>query len=151
MQAQVLTQLIHPLIMFILFGYFLYTGYLGWQTRRTRTAQGDAKKQLIQGRYNSRHHLFGSIALAVMVVASIGGIASTYFSYGELTVDAHLIVGLSMTGLIAIAAALTPWMQKGNTFARNVHVGINLTLTGCFGWQAITGIGIIQQILFPTA
>jgi hypothetical protein len=25
-----------------------------------------------------------------MVVGSIGGIASTYFSYGELTVDAHL-------------------------------------------------------------
>jgi hypothetical protein len=32
----------------------------------------------------------------------------SYFSYSELTVDAHLVVGLSMTVMIAIAAALTP-------------------------------------------
>jgi hypothetical protein len=148
---EVLTQLIHPVIMLVLFCYFLYTGYLGWQTRRTRTAQGETKKQLIQGRYNSRHHTLGAIALAITVVGSIGGMASTYFSYSELTVDAHLIVGLSMTVMIAIAAALTPWMQKGNILARNVHIGINLTLTLLFGWQTITGFGIVQQILFPTA
>jgi hypothetical protein len=146
---QVLTQLIHPIIMLGLFGYFIYAGYLGWQARRTRTAQGEEKKQLISGRYASRHYNLGAIALAVMVVGAIGGIASTYFSYGELTVDAHLIVGLVMTGAIAISAALAPLMQKGNIWARNFHIGINVTLTLFFGWQTITGLGIVREILFP--
>jgi Protein of unknown function (DUF4079) len=147
---QILTQLIHPAIMLILFAYFLYTGYLGWQTRRTRTAQGELKKQLIRDRYHSRHYALGAIVLGIMVVGSIGGIASTYFSYGELTVDAHLIVGLVMTALIAISASLSPFMQKGNAFARNCHIGINVSLTLFFGWQTVTGLGIVQQILFPT-
>jgi Protein of unknown function (DUF4079) len=84
-----------------------------------------------------------------MVIGLIGGIASTYFSYGELTVDAHLIVGLGMTAAISITADLTPFMQKGNHLARNLHIGINIVLMMFFGWQAITGFGIIQQILFP--
>jgi hypothetical protein len=148
---EILTQFIHPTIMLVLFGYFLYAGYLGWQTRRTRTATGDIKKELIQGRYSSRHYNLGAIALAIMVLGSIGGIASTYFSYGELTVDAHLIVGLTMTGAIAIAASLVPFMQKGNAIARNVHIGINITLTLLFAWQTVTGFGIVLQILFPPA
>jgi hypothetical protein len=147
---QILTQLIHPVIMLGLFGYFLYAGYLGWQSRRTRTAQGEEKKQLISGRYANRHYNLGAIALAVMVIGSLGGIASTYFSYGELTVDAHLIIGLGMTGAIAISAALAPFMQKGNVLARNLHIGINATLTILFGWQTITGLAIVQQIIFPT-
>jgi uncharacterized membrane protein len=147
---QVLTQLIHPIIMLTLFGYFLYAGYLGWQARRTRNAQGEAKKQLISGRYAHRHHNLGSIALAVMVIGSLGGITSTYVSYGELTVDAHLIVGLVMTAAIAISAALAPFMQKGNALARNFHIGINITLTIFFGWQTITGLGIVREILFGT-
>jgi uncharacterized membrane protein len=73
-----------------------------------------------------------------------------YFSYGELTVDAHLIIGLGMTGAIAISAALAPFMQKGNVLARNLHIGINATLTILFGWQTITGLAIVQQIIFPT-
>jgi hypothetical protein len=147
---QLFSQLIHPVMMLGLFGYFLYAGYLGWQARRTRTAKGETKKQLLQGRYQNRHHSLGAIALAVMVLGSIGGIASTYFSYGELTVDAHLIVGLMMTAIIAISAALVPFMQKGNTVARNFHIGINVMLTLFFGWQTVTGLGIVQQILFPT-
>jgi ATP-dependent protease Clp ATPase subunit len=30
-----------------------------------------------------------------------------------------------MTGAIAIAASLTPYMQKGNVWARNTHIAIN--------------------------
>jgi hypothetical protein len=71
-----------------------------------------------------------------MVLGSIGGMASTYFSYGELTVDAHLIVGLTMTAIIAISAALVPFMQKGNT------------VVGCqvgFGWEKPRCAGLLTQ------
>jgi Protein of unknown function (DUF4079) len=146
---ELLIQLIHPIVMLGLLGYFLYTGYLGWQIRRTRTAVGETKKTLIKGRYQNRHHNLGAIALSVMVLGSLGGIAVTYIGYGELTVDAHLLVGLGMTGLIAISASLTPYMQKGNIWARNLHIGANAGLLALFGWQTVTGFGIVQEILSP--
>jgi hypothetical protein len=84
-----------------------------------------------------------------MILGSIGGMASTYLSYSELTVDAHLLVGLGMTSAIAIAASLTPYMQKGNVWARNTHIAINISLLTLFGWQVVTGFGIILHILNP--
>jgi Protein of unknown function (DUF4079) len=143
------SQFIHPLIMLLLFGYFIYIAYLGWQIRRTRSTSDELKKQLIQKRYNIRHHQLGAIALSVMIIGSLGGMASTYLSYGELTVDAHLLVGLGMTGAIAIAASLTPYMQKGHIWAKNTHIAINISLLTFFGWQTVTGFGIILQILNP--
>ena len=40
--------------MWIVFGSCLYAMYLGFQIRKTRTATGEEKKKLIQGKYNDR-------------------------------------------------------------------------------------------------
>ena len=66
---------------------------------------------------------------------------------GKLFVGPHLIVGLAMTSIIAIAAALSPLMQKGNDFARYTHIVLNIVLVGLFGWQAVTGMDIVQRII----
>ena len=133
--------------MWILLALSLYAGYLGWQIRRTRTATGETKKQLIQGKYNQRHFQFGSIVLALMVLGSIGGIAATYINNGKLFVGPHLLAGLGMTGLIAISASLSPYMQKGHDWARYSHIGINLVIVGLFGWQALSGVEILGRII----
>ncbi len=138
---------IHPPLMWILLALSLYAGYLGWQIRRTRTATGDEKKQLIQGKYNQRHFQFGSIVLALMVLGSIGGIAATYINNGKLFVGPHLLAGLGMTGLIAVSASLSPYMQKGHDWARYSHIGINLVIVGLFGWQALSGVEILGRII----
>jgi uncharacterized membrane protein len=52
-----------------------------------------------------------------------------------------------MTGLIATAAALVPLMQKGNELARYAHIFLNVTILGLFGWQAVTGMEIVQKII----
>jgi uncharacterized membrane protein len=52
-----------------------------------------------------------------------------------------------MTSIIAIAAALSPLMQKGNEIARYTHIVLNIVLVGLFGWQAVTGMDIVQQII----
>ncbi|MBD2255430.1 DUF4079 domain-containing protein [Nostoc parmelioides FACHB-3921] len=142
-------QLIHPSVMLGFFTYFLYTGYLGWQVRQTRNAEGERKKELVKARFNSRHHNLGAIALSIMILGALGGMGVTYWFYKKLYVDAHLLVGLAMTGMIAITASLTPYMQKGHIWARNLHIALNAGLVGFFGWQAVTGFGIVQQILFP--
>lgn len=138
---------IHPTIMWILLAIAVYAMYLGFQVRRTRSAEGDAKKALVKGKFNIKHHQVGSLLLALMVLGTIGGMAVTYINNGKLFFGPHLLVGLAMTGLIATSAALTPLMQKGQDWARYTHIALNVSLVGLFGWQAVTGMQIVQKIL----
>lgn len=138
---------VHPIIMWTLLGVTIYALYLGVQIRRTRNAEGDAKKALIKGKFNIRHHQIGSALLAFMVLGSVGGMAVTYINNGKLFFGPHLLAGLGMTAMIAVSASLVPFMQKGNDAARYTHITLNIALVGLFGWQAVTGTQIVQRIL----
>jgi MFS family permease len=138
---------VHPPLMWILLGMCIYAMYLGLQIRRTRSATPDVRKELIKGKYNDRHHKIGSIILALMVLGSIGGITVTYINNGKLFVGPHLLAGLGMTALIALSASLTPYMQRGKEWARVGHIAINVSIVGLFGWQAISGLEILQRII----
>lgn len=144
---KVWSQFFHPVLMWVIFIAMGYALYLGMKVRKTRSAQGEEKKELIKGKYNVKHFQLGSVLLALMVMGSIGGMAITYINSGKLFVNPHLIVGLSMTGLIALSAALSPFMQKGNDWARYTHIFLNVGLLGLFGWQAVTGMDIVQRII----
>ncbi|MBE9143087.1 DUF4079 domain-containing protein [Planktothrix mougeotii] len=137
----------HPLLMWILLGLSVYAMYLGVQIRRTREAQGDTKKELIKGKFNLKHHQIGSLLLALMVLGTIGGMGVTYINNGKLFVGPHLLAGLGMTGMIAISASLTPYMQKGADWARVSHIALNTLILGLFAWQAVTGMEIVQKII----
>lgn len=138
---------LHPSLMWILLGVSIYALYLGMQVRRTRTAEGELKKELIKGRYNVRHYQIGSLLLALMILGSIGGMGITYINNGKLFVGPHLLAGLGMTGMIAVSASLSPFMQKGQNWARYSHIVLNALLLALFSWQAISGVQIIQNIL----
>lgn len=145
--VKVWSQFFHPVLMWVVLGLTLYAAYLGFQWRRARTAEGDVKKELLKGRFNLRHYQIGSIVLALMVLGTIGAMAVTYINNGKLFVGSHLLAGLGMTGLIATSASLSPYMQKGNDWARNAHIGLNLILVGLFVWQAATGVQIVLRII----
>ncbi len=137
----------HPILMWVLLGITVYALYSGFQWRRTRNADKDTRKELIVKDFRTKHYQTGSILLALMVVGTVGGMGVTYINNGKLFVGPHLLVGLSMTALIAIAASLVPFMQKGNEFARYTHIGLNVTLLGLFGWQAVSGMDIVLRII----
>lgn len=137
----------HPVLMFILLALSVYALYLGIQIRRTRSAEGEVKKELIKGKFNLRHHQVGSALLAFMILGTLGGMAVTYINNSKLFVGPHLLAGLGMTGMIAVSASLTPWMQKGFDWARYTHIALNVTLLALFTWQALTGIEILQRII----
>ena len=138
---------VHPPLMWVLLGMCIYAMYLGVQIRRTRSATPEVRKELIKGKYNDRHHKIGAIILALMVLGSISAITVTYINNGKLFVGPHLLAGLGMTVLIALSASLTPYMQKGKEWARYGHIGINVTIVGLFGWQALSGLEILQRII----
>jgi hypothetical protein len=146
-QIKTWSQFGHPLLMWILLGLSVYALYSGFQWRRTRKADKETKKELIKKNFNTRHFQAGSILLALMVLGTIGGMTVTYINNGKLFVSPHLIVGLIMTGMIAVTTSLVPLMQKGNEFARYTHITLNIVLLGLFGWQAVSGMDIVQRIL----
>jgi hypothetical protein len=145
--VKVWSQFIHPVLMWVLLAISFYALYLGLQIRRTRSAEGELKKELIKGKFNVKHHQMGSLLLALMVTVAIVGMGVTYINNGKLFVGPHLLAGLGMMALIAIGASLTPLMQKGSDWARNTHIFLNIVLLGLFGWQAVSGVEILQRII----
>ncbi|WP_293330344.1 DUF4079 domain-containing protein [Microcoleus sp. CAWBG58] len=145
--VKIWSQFFHPVLMWVLLAISFYALYLGIQIRRTRSAEGDVKKELIKGKFNIKHHQMGSLLLGLMVTGAIGAMAVTYINNGKLFVAPHLIAGLGMTVIIAISASLTPFMQKGQDWARYTHIVLNVGLLGLFGWQALTGVEILQRII----
>ncbi|MBU6228812.1 MAG: DUF4079 family protein [Cyanobacteria bacterium REEB459] len=138
---------IHPVVMWLLFATSLYALYLGLQARKTRTADAETRKALVKGKFALRHHQIGSVLLAVMVLGTVGGMGATYLTNGKLFFGPHLLVGLAMTAVVASSVALVPFMQRGNATARFTHISLNLLLVGLFGWQAVTGMQIVQRLL----
>jgi hypothetical protein len=51
-----------------------------------------------------------------------------------------------MTGMLAVAASLSPLMQRGNVIARKLHVGLNMGMLTLFLWQAFSGMEIVNKI-----
>jgi hypothetical protein len=137
---------LHPLVMWGLLALSGYGMFLGIKAKRTRTADAEARKQLIKGQFAKRHFQIGSALLALMVLGTFGGMAVTYLNNGKLFVGPHLLVGVAMTCMIALAAALTPLMQQGNLIARKAHVGLNMGLMTLFLWQAVSGMQIVAKI-----
>ncbi|MCY7273775.1 MAG: DUF4079 domain-containing protein, partial [Phormidesmis sp. CAN_BIN44] len=39
------------------------------------------------------------------------------------------------------------FMQKGQDWARYTHISLNVVIMGLFGWQALTGVEIVQRII----
>jgi hypothetical protein len=141
------SQFIHPIWMWVVFGLSLYALYLGVLVRRTRNAEGEKKKELIKGKFNVRHYQVGSWLLSLMVIGTLIGMGVTYINNQKLFFGPHLLAGLGMTGLIATSAALSPYMQKGQNWARYTHIALNIVLVGLFGWQAVSGMEIVQRII----
>jgi hypothetical protein len=137
---------LHPLLMWALLALSGYAMVLGIKTKKTRTADAETRKQLIKGQYAKRHFQVGGLMLALMVLGTFGGMAVTYLNNGKLFVGPHLLVGIGMTCLVALAVALIPLIQQGNLIARKAHVGLNMLMMTLFLWQAVTGMQILNKI-----
>ena len=137
---------VHPLLMWVLFGLSGYAMVLGIKAKKTRTADAETRKLLIKGQFAKRHFQIGGALLALMVLGTFGGMAVTYLNNGKLFVSPHLLVGIGMTCLLALAVALIPMIQQGNLLARKAHVGLNMLMMTLFLWQAVSGMQIVNKI-----
>jgi len=137
---------VHPLTEWALLAAGGWALYLGIKAKKTRTGTPEQRKELIPGKFSQRLYRWGSLLLAVMTLGTLGGMAVTYLNNGKLFLGPHLLVGLAMTGMIAVAASLSPLMQQGNLIARKAHVGLNMGVLTLFLWQAVSGMEIVNKI-----
>ena len=138
---------IHPAWMWVVFVLTIYALYLGLQSRRTREATGEVKKTLVKQKFSQRHYRVGALLLALMTTGSIGVLGIEYLNSGKLYIVSHTIAGLVMTVLMANAAALAPFMQRGKNWAHQIHMTLAFSITALFGWQLITGFEVIFEII----
>ena len=138
-------QLIHPIIMLSTLLLLSYISYLGLQLRYIRISGQRISKELVKN--NNRHYQLGALLLNIIVLGNLGGMVITYINNDKLFFSPHLLVGLSMTGLITISTSLVPFMQRGNNLARHGHIFLNLCIILLFVWQTISGMEIVQKII----
>ncbi len=141
------SQSIHPIVMFSTLLLLFYVSYLGFQLRYIRTSDKEVRKELINKKINNRHHQLGALLLNLIVLGNLGGMTITYINNDKLFFSPHLLIGLTITGLITISISLVPFMQKGNNLARNTHIVFNLCIVILFTWQVISGVEIVQKII----
>ncbi|MEL6319334.1 MAG: DUF4079 domain-containing protein [Cyanobacteria bacterium J06626_14] len=138
---------IHPAWMWVVLVLTIYALHLGFQSRRTRLATGEFRKTLVKQKFSERHYRIGALLLALMTTGSIGALGIEYLNSGKLYVVSHTIVGLVITVLMAHAAALAPFMQRGKEWARQIHMVFAALIIGLFSWQLITGFKAVWEIV----
>lgn len=173
------SSLVHPFMMIGLFAVTVYSGFLGWQWRRTRLIAGeisDLKKQLpaedaeaqlssalaavkkqvegltaersdlLKGQFKDKHYQTSSILLGAGIFFTTYGVFNTWFRTEKLFPGPHLFAGAAICVLWALAAALVPYMEKGNESARIAHISLNVLNVALFAWQLPTGFDILTKV-----
>ena len=104
------------------------------------------RKKLQGAKLKDKHETTGSYLLGAGVTVAILGAFNTYMRAGKLFPGPHLYAGMAVTILWAVAASLTPAMQKGNANARSAHIALNSINVALFAWQVVSGIQITLKV-----
>lgn len=104
------------------------------------------RTSLASANLRDTHWATGSVLLGVGTSFAIEGPVNTYMRAGKLFPGPHLYAGAGCIVLWALAASLTPQMQKGNDLARTGHIAFNVAGIGLFSWQLTTGFDILTKV-----
>jgi hypothetical protein len=107
---------------------------------------GATRASLASANLRDTHWALGSALLGVGTSFAIEGPVNTYMRAGKLFPGPHLYAGAGCVVLWALAAALTPQMQKGSELARSGHIAFNVAAVGLFAWQLPTGFDILTKV-----
>lgn len=104
------------------------------------------RKGIIAAGVRDKHSAAGAVLLAFGVGIAVEGCLNTWMRTGKLFPGPHLFAGAGIVVLWALAAALVPYMQKGNETARSLHIGLNALNLALFAWQVPTGLDIVNKV-----
>ena len=105
------------------------------------------RKELVAGGFRDKHWDIGSLLLGGGTFIAVFGCTNTYLRTNKLFPGPHLYSGAAIVVLWAAAAALVPYMQKGNDTARTMHIALNVANVLLFASQIPTGFEIVGKVL----
>ena len=106
----------------------------------------DTRSSLASANLRDTHWALGSTLLGLGTSFAIEGPVNTFMRAGKLFPGPHLYAGAGCVVFWALAAALTPQMQKGSDTARVAHIGLNSAGLALFTWQLVSGWEILSKV-----
>lgn len=88
---------------------------------------------------------WGMVGLVLLLLAI--GLVGTLGHYGSLGHSGHLVAGCSVVVLVLLSAGSSMLIKPNQSWARAVHVGINIVLLVGFTWVTLSGWQVVQKYL----
>ncbi len=93
------------------------------------------------------HYSIGAILAVLVLILLAIGIVGTLGHYGSLGHSIHLYAGLAVVDLVFLSAWSAVQIQPERSWARRVHLGVNIVLLLGFIAVSVTGWEVVQKYL----
>lgn len=132
-----------------LLGYLLLavTGTWMFQERTSQYFPGFSWFLGGRRRLRSLHYTIGITMVSLVLLLLAIGIIGTIGHFGHLGHSSHLIAGLIVVVLVLLSAGSATQINRGVSWARPLHIGVNMILFGGFIWVSLTGWIVVQKYL----
>lgn len=129
---------------------YLFLAITGiWMLRMRTTGEQPAGVLLPWNREQMRmlHYIIGITMVSLVLLLLAVGIVGTLGHFGSLGHSSHLIAGLVVVALVLISAFSATQISAEKTWARPLHIGLNILLFIGFAWVSFTGWTVVQKYL----
>ncbi|WP_414542029.1 DUF4079 domain-containing protein [Nostoc sp. CCY0012] len=95
----------------------------------------------------SLHYTMGITMVSLVLLLLVIGIVGTLGHFGSLGHSQHLISGLIVVVLVLLSAFSATQISARRSWARPLHIGVNIILFAGFAWVSLTGWSVVQKYL----
>ena len=129
---------------------YVLLAFTGVSMFRVRTSQDNPTfLPFLGGRRGVRslHYTIGISMVSLVLLLLLIGIIGTLGHFGSLGHSSHLIAGLTVVVLVLLSAFSATQISVRRTWARPLHIGVNIILFVGFAWVSLTGWSVVQKYL----
>ncbi|WP_026796096.1 MULTISPECIES: DUF4079 domain-containing protein [Planktothrix] len=126
---------------FSIFAYVLLAMTGGWMlySRKNQQPRPNGLRNF--------HYLIGGVMVSLVLILLTVGLVGTLGYYGSLGHSIHLAAGLIVVSLVLGSAWSATQINPKNTWARPLHLSINMGLFFAFTAVSLSGWVIVQKYL----